>query len=397
MKRIVYRDLKRRAVLSAVITSLAIFFLLAFSCDSIKTAVSSESLPIKAENKKILFVGDTSFGESYSGTLKVLKMKGYDYPVDKLAPLLRGSDLVIANLETPITDIKESPFKDSKAYCHWTHVEKAPYYFKKYNMHTFALANNHILDFGIPGLEQTFKIMKENDIEWFGAGLTEKEAADPFMKTFSFGEKKLKLAVISAFEYRERYATKYNFYAKGDQGGAYRLSTKKIGKQIKNLKTKDPETFVVIFPHWGKNYRWKTDRQTMDAHQFIIDGADLVIGHGGHSMQEIEQYNDRWIIYGLGNFVFLSPGRYAQKNALPYSYVAQLIVDDLRDKIQKRIRLYPIFSDNRVSDFQPRPLTDEEFEQFVAKLLEKSPLETRQQKQARRGKNEIGNYVDFPI
>ena len=159
--------------------------------------------------------------------------------------------------------------------------------------------------------------MEENGNKWFGAGLTEKEAAHPFIKSFSFGGKKLRLAVISAFEYRKRYAFKYNFYAKGDKGGVYRLSAKKIRKQIKKLKAMDPEIFVVIFPHWGENYRWKTDRQTTNAHQFINDGADLVIGHGGHSIQEIEKYKDNWIIYGLGNFVFLSPGRYTKENAMP--------------------------------------------------------------------------------
>ena len=48
---------------------------------------------------------------------------------------------------------------------------------------------------------------------------------------------------------------------------------------------------------------------------------------------------------------------------MPYSCVAQLILEDLGKKIQKRIRIYPIFTDNRLSNYQPRPLTDEEFEQ----------------------------------
>ena len=79
---------------------------------------------------------------------------------------------------------------------------------------------------------------------------------------------------------------------------------------------------------------------------------------------------------------------------MPYSYVAQLIVEDLNKIIQKRIRLYPIFSDNRVSNYQPRPLTDEEFEQFVAELMKKSPLDTKQQKNIRRGKDGcVGDYT----
>lgn len=73
--------------------------------------------------------------------------------------------------------------------------------------------------------------MEENGIKWFGAGLTEKEAAYPFIKSFSFGRKKLRLAVISAFEYRKRYAYKYNFYAKEDKVGIYRLAAKKFANK----------------------------------------------------------------------------------------------------------------------------------------------------------------------
>ena len=122
---------------------------------------------------------------------------------------------------------------------------------------------------------------------------------------------------------------------------------------------------------------------------------DLVIGHGAHTMQEIEHYGDQWIIYGLGNFVFLSPGRYAKQKVLPYSCVAQLILEDHQLKIQKRIRLYPIFTNNRVSNYQPRPVNKLEFETFMATLFQKSMLDNRQQRLVRSGEDEIGYFIEF--
>jgi hypothetical protein len=85
----------------------------------------------------ILFVGDTSFGENYPNTPELLVEKGYDYPLEKVAPLLADTDLVIANLETPITNLEGSPLQRMKAYIHHTDVELAPKFFKKYNLKTF--------------------------------------------------------------------------------------------------------------------------------------------------------------------------------------------------------------------------------------------------------------------
>ncbi len=369
----------------------ALFFLF-----TLFSAASCERIQPK-EHVKILFVGDTSFGENYRRSPELLKKKGYDYPLKKMAPLLADSDFVIANLETPITDIAESPYKETKVYCHWTSVEHAPGALFRHNIKTISLANNHTLDFGVPGLKQTFDVLRENGISWFGAGMNEAEAARPFTKTFTWGKKSWKMAVIAPFQYSMSYDLKYSFYAKGDKPGAYRMSQKAIAAQIRRIKKKDPETFVIVYPHWGKNYAWKNNRQTKNAHQFIKDGADLVIGHGGHSMQEIERFKDRWIVYGLGNFVFMSPGRYKKLKTRPFSYAAQLILLEHKGKLKKRIRLYPFNTNNRVTKYQTRPLSDEEFEEFTNLLFEKSPLSRKERKSISRGKTASGHFVEFGL
>lgn len=350
-----------------------------------------------AADYKILFVGDTSFGESYAGTPRLLKRRGYDYPLEKLVPMLADSDFVLANLETPITDIPESPFKDNKPYNHWTHVVHAPATLAKHNIRAFGLANNHTLDYGVPGLQQTFDIFRKHGMEWVGAGMNEAEASKPLLKTFEVKGRPFKMAVLAPFEYSTHYDKKYDFYAAGDKPGAMRLSRKKIMRQIKRLKEEDPNLFVVVFPHWGYNYAWKNQRQTKAGHSFIKAGADLVIGHGGHMMQEIELYNNKWIVYGLGNFMFLSPGRYKKKKAIPFSYSAQLILVKKGDGFAKRLRLYPLATNNRKTRFQPRLLTEVEFKKFYETLLEKSPLSQKEAKMIRRGRNDIGAFVEFAL
>ena len=71
----------------------------------------------KIENEfGVLFVGDTSFMENYVSEyalrknvgINVLEHYGRDYFFEKVKPILLDSDLVIANLETPLIDEKNT-------------------------------------------------------------------------------------------------------------------------------------------------------------------------------------------------------------------------------------------------------------------------------------------------
>ncbi len=353
---------------------------------------------------KILFVGDTNFAESYQiryvqeGGKNILEEKGYDHPFANLKSILLQSDLVIANLETPITNILKSPIPvKTKKNFHWTDVETAPKYFKKYNMKAFSLANNHILDYGLEGLEQTLRILQENDMEWVGAGLDRKEARKSYFKEFTIGNQAFKLAVISGFEYRKTYDQDFVFYANSKTGGVNRISVKKITKQIERLRESVPNVYVVFFPHWGINYTWRSNKQTRLGHQIIDAGADLIIGHGSHIMQEIEKYNGHWILYGIGNFMYNPGGRYQKFNADPFSLVVQLSLSENAGNVVKTVKLYPILTDNKITNYQARFLTQEEFEKAFTLLLAKSPQPAQLEKEVKIGKDEIGRFIQFLV
>lgn len=262
----------------------------------------------------VLFVGDTSFGESYGSSY-------YDHSLENFAQILNEADLVIANLETPLTDLEKSPYEGEKDYIHYSDPIRAVETFKAHNMYTFSLANNHSMDFGLGGLEQTL----ETDLEFFG---TEEK---PFIdKNF---------IIVGAY------------HKKIDN-----VNTLDV-KQIQDLREKYPDKLLIVFPHWGTNYKLKSNNQTRMAHDLIDVGADLILGHGAHMMQEIEQYKGKWIVYSLGNFVFNSPGRYESKNVEPFSLIARLESETLK--------LYPIYTDNKITNYQSRFLTEEEFKKIV--------------------------------
>ena len=102
----------------------------------------------KKNNEKFefIFAGDTSFGENYQERIKqtggesILDRFGYEYGPKKLKPIMKNADFVVMNLETPITDCKQSSFEGQKDYIHWTDKEKAPKTLIEHNVSLVSLA-----------------------------------------------------------------------------------------------------------------------------------------------------------------------------------------------------------------------------------------------------------------
>lgn len=351
----------------------------------------------------LIFAGDTSFGENYQeeierrGGENILKTKGYHYSLKNFALFLRQTDIVIANLETPATNLPSSPLAGIKSYIHRSDLSKTPKFLKEHNISVVSLANNHTLDYGTIGLAQFLNALKKNDIQWFGAGLDETSAVQPLRLDYRLAGQFVRLVTASGFEYRAKYDELYQFYADGEKGGTNAWTVDRASKQMRAIRHKNPKSFVVAYPHFGKNYAWKTKKQTRLAHALIEAGANLVIGHGAHVLQEIEQYRGRWIIYNLGNFVFNSPGRYQKKKMDPFSLVAKLIVTGNNDGVIFSLRLYPIFSDNLITKFQPYFVTDDQFRRVQKLLLLHSPNKENLLNNMGIGKDEHGEYLIFDV
>lgn len=357
-------------------------------------------MPGTADTVSILFGGDTSFGENYQekyaaeGEENVLVAQGYDYSVVRLSPLLASCDLNILNLETPLTSIREIP-SVGKDYYHYSHPVLASETLARHRVHAVSLANNHSMDYGSAALEETFRSLKANDIACFGAGKDLGAASAPYMKKFPLEGASFELAVFGVFEPRKSYE-RYEFYATEGSGGTCRLDVQQLKRQINELKRLKPNLFVVVFPHWGNNYVWRSHKQQSWGRQIIDAGADLIVGHGAHCLQQIECYKRRWIVYSIGNFVFNSRGRFNKLSAPPYSMPVVLHVE-VNDGIPKKyLRFYPIVSDNTKTKYQPRFVTAAEFREVHQLLLEHS-LEANLSEEMTYGKNEIANFLQLDI
>ena len=388
---------------------------------------------------RILFTGDTSFAENYVSEyasrknigFDVLEQYGHDYFFQNVKPLLLDSDLVIANLETPLIDAKNTSrpqfsFSPGNRYRnkqgrfqHWSDKTKTVEYLKKYNILNVSLANNHMLDYGVDGLNQTLDALKDAGIRFFGAGANRRQAGKPYTKNIFIGDKMVKLAVISAFEYREGYDKDFSFYAEDRKGGVNRLSISTIRRKIKKLREDHGnDVFVAVLPHWGgaRNYGWKTGGQTEVGHRLVDAGADIVIGSGPHNFQEIEEYKGRLILYSIGNFMYNTLGNYDNYNVNPFSLAVRFIfeVTDRRcppnspiqnnsdsnnslTEVTTTIKIYPILTDNLITKWQARLLDEQEFEIACDLLTDKNSFIKSSQIYAKVGNDIMGRYLELQL
>ena len=357
----------------------------------------------QATTIRIVMLGDTSFGESYQdlrarhGRENLLETRGYDHMIGNFASLLDLADFTLANLETPITDAFPSPFAGEKSYIHYADVEKTPLYLSKYGIDLVSLANNHGMDFGPAGLRQTLDRLTARQIDSCGAGHDATAAARAHVRRFQLGDKPFHVAFLCLFEYREDYATRYGFYATSERGGVNQLSVEAVSKTIEALRARHPNLFVIAFPHWGPNYAWASEDQRAQARALVAAGVDLIVGHGAHMVQEIETVDGRWVVYGLGNFVFGSPGRYQSRKAPPYGAVAMLLLTATEAGIAKTLRLYPIFTDNRVTDYRSRFVAAAEFEALRHMLWARSRHRGEFDRLVRSGSDDLGRFLEVDL
>jgi UDP-N-acetylmuramoyl-tripeptide--D-alanyl-D-alanine ligase/cyanophycin synthetase/poly-gamma-glutamate synthesis protein (capsule biosynthesis protein) len=205
---------------------------------------------------------------------------------------------------------------------------------------------------GQKGLKDTTDFLDQEGIAYLGAGANRNLASKPLRLDTPTN----KIGILAAFDEREQYRSEFQFYASKSKPGALSLKSQKLKVRIQELKSEG--RFVILFPHWGQDYCPKNPKQEKNAKILLEAGADLIMGHGAHLAQEITKQDGKWVFYGLGNSVFLTPGRYEKQKAPPFSIIVLLSIESEG----LSFKAYPIVSDNRLTGYSPRPVTEEEFQ-----------------------------------
>jgi len=224
------------------------------------------------KDSTVLFMGDIMLGRNVAAQMA---KNGNDYPFVKIKDTVSAADYAIANLEGPVTKINNAPTNNMRF-----HFDPAlASVLAVTGFDAFSLANNHGLDQGAKGENETKANLEAASLKYFG----DVSLDDGPTLTFSVGD--ASFAVIGLHDvYRS-------------------IDPKAVAEQIVAFKKEG--NIVIVYPHWGAEYQHKHNaRQAELAHAFIDAGADLVIGSHPHVVQDIESYKGKWIFYSLGNLVF---------------------------------------------------------------------------------------------
>ncbi|MEK6742730.1 MAG: CapA family protein [Nitrospirota bacterium] len=304
---------------------------------------ASERLPAPDEIT-IAAVGDIMLGHRAE---PYLAREGPGYPFAGVLPVLQQAHLVIGNLESPIssrgTAVENKKFTLRAA-------PAAVEALKAAGVRVVSLANNHTMDFGPLALQDTLKALGENNILYAGAGMDLDDARAPaFLKV---GD--LTLAFLS-------YSLTFpiEFYAAAGRPGTAPGYREFVKRDIEKVRPR--ADLVVVSFHWGaelmttaKDYQRELGRRSIDW------GADLVLGHHPHILQELELYRGRLIAYSLGNFVFGSESDKTNSS--------MILLCTFKGKALVRIEAVPLDVNNYRVAYQPKVLAGTKAESVLDEI-----------------------------
>ena len=295
----------------------------------------------------INILGDSYFGEFYTRIRKLkgindaLQQFGYSYSFKKIAHFFEKTHFNLINLEASFHQQNISDLALIKPFILGADAEQTLQQLKRLNFNYVTLANNHAKDYGNEGLDYSLKQLDQYQIGYIGAGLNQHEAMQ-YLELIYQGKK---FAIFNGYWHREHAYLDYNFYALGEDSGVCSLDG--LINVIQEYKSENPSAKIIVLAHWGVDFKSITAAQRNIAQQLAAAGTDLIIGHGPHTLQPIEKIERTTVIYSIGNGVFNSNGEFTRHQALPYGLIARLDLEQLC------VRLYPIFTDNKQTFWQP--------------------------------------------
>ncbi len=201
-----------------------------------------------------------------------------------------------------------------------------------------SLANNHAYDYGVLGFDITSNALRELDIAPFGHPSIVSTST-----SVTFIENDLSTIALIGIH------TLFRIPTREDLETVFAYARERSEQQI-------------VYVHWGDEYalRANTTQRALAA-QFVELGADLVVGHHPHVVQDVEVIGGVPIFYSLGNFIF---DQYFSEGVMDGLVIDAIFQDGLV------VTLHPVTSRDKQS--QPRRMSDDESQAFLGSLAQRS-------------------------
>jgi len=245
--------------------------------------------------------GDVTFGLAVADSLA---QKEPAYPWAEVSPLFGLYDVTVVNLEGPLCHGASPDPGQTSLDQRGDTSNAAP--MAEAGIDAVCLANDHIMDYGAAGLEETLNVLRVQGLGTFGAGSSAEAAVKPLVFEAENGAN---IALLSFSDVSSPASA-----ASEDTSGISEVSLESIGEMV-GAAAQDAH-YVAVFIHWGEvGSADITPRQREIAATCVEAGADLVVGCHPHVVQGIEVISGVPVIYSLGNLLFSSESE-AGKNAI---------------------------------------------------------------------------------
>jgi len=241
-----------------------------------------------------------------------------------------NADVRFANLEAPLTD---SGVPAAKLIRLKTPTQGA-IWLKELHCNAVSLANNHIMDWGIPGLESTLAALDQAGVKYAGAAGNAEQASKHIILN-AHGHKIAFLSCACTIPpgflartdrpglagVRIRTAFAADPSLEEQPGTPPWVHTEAIAGDVETLvsqlkRARAESEYVILALHWGVPPQWQSrfqgplaEYQAPLGRQLIEAGADLILGCHAHTVYGIESVarstgGSGLICYSLGNYVF---------------------------------------------------------------------------------------------
>jgi gamma-polyglutamate biosynthesis protein CapA len=208
-------------------------------------------------------VGDLGLGRFITSFART--KNDFTWSFQGISPWLSQNDFNVANLESPIIVKCPEGKTGTFTFC------GDPKFVVYLSSFILNLNNNHMLNYGINGLNQTKALLPETG---FYDNLLIKNING---LTFGF--------------------LGYDFITYPSLNKQKILDTIRLSKPLVD--------YLIVSVHWGNEYLPVPEKWRIDfAHEMIDAGADVIHGHHPHVWQGVEAYKDKLIFYSFGNFIF---------------------------------------------------------------------------------------------
>lgn len=232
---------------------------------------------------KIALLGDIGL----FGRFSVKENPGALGLFDEVRQALSGCDVVVGNLETPLTD-SGSTVLGKSAYIKGSPADIG--ILRHLGVTHVNLANNHIFDYGTRGFLDTVEALDQAGIKYFGV--------DNESCLVQKGD-----STIALHGYCCLSSNPLRVLRKGRRHGVHLLDPNAVERTL--LEDRQNKRLSVVSCHWGEEHtHYPNPDHVATARRWAGKAPFVLYGHHPHMVQGIEQVSGALLAYSLGNFCF---------------------------------------------------------------------------------------------